>query len=261
MTVSMTRHYRLRVFPPGELRRILRDVLSYGSRVDVSRALSDGSRRHQKDVSDDDLRLVCDVARDHVEAFGEVYLTLEGRDDVAMVRVAADTSRRAREVFERLERALHLEEVIPPPLPPESSPPDRRRRVRCFLSYRADEDTTRVALTVQRFLGLLDVEVIAASAREPGAIGESVLEKLERDRDFITVVVSSSGEPPWTSEDLGRARARGALVIPVVECGSPFVPGPFGDVDCIGFVPGHVGDAFLRLLEAVRFVAAHATLG
>jgi hypothetical protein len=74
------------------------------------------------------------------------------------------------------------------------------------------------------------------------------------------VLVSSSGEPPWTREDVGRARARGALLIPVVESGSPYVPGPFGDVDCIGFAPGHVGDAFLRLLEAVRFVSTHATV-
>src|SRR5438128_32716 len=164
MTVSMTRYYRLQTFRAGELRRVLRGILGSRCTIDITRALSDGSLRTEPNVPDDDLRLVCDVSRDHVEAFGDVHLTLEGRDDVLKVKISADSSRRVCDVFEQLERELRLEEAV---LPTDGVPVDPRlapRRVRCFLSYRFDHDTTRIALSVQRFLGLLDVEVVNAPA-------------------------------------------------------------------------------------------------
>ena len=261
MTVSMTRYYRPRIFTPGELRRALRTVLSWRSTIDIARELSDGSLRREHDASDDDLRLVCDVARDHIEASGEVYLTVEARDEVLTLKISADSSRRVCEVFEKLERELHLEEAIPALLEAEGRDGQGgKRKVRCFLSYRFDQDTAKVALKVQEFLGLLDVEVITACAHEPRSLGEKVLAKVDPDRDFIAVVVSSSGESPWTRDEIGKACALGAVVIPVVEEGSPCAPGTFGDLQHIAFAPGHIGDAFLRLLENVRCIASHAVL-
>ncbi len=259
MTVSMTRYYRLQTFRAGELRRVLGEVLGPRATVDVTRARANGPRRHQRELSDDDLRLLCDVARDHVEGFGEVYLTLEGRDETLKVKVSGDSSRRVSEAFDRLERELRLEEVVPPSDAPPHDPRAASRRVRCFLSYRFDRETTRLALEVQRFLGLVDVEVVNASAQEPG-VAEKVLAKIDRDRDFIVVLVSSTGFAPWTRADVGRANARGALVVPLVEDGSPFAGDLFGGIEPVSFAPGHIGDAFLRLLEAARFMASHAVL-
>lgn len=259
MTVSMTRWYRLQTFRAGELRRVLRAILAPGSTVDISHHLPDGALRRDRDASDDDLRLVCDPVRDHLEVFGDVYLTLQGRDDKLQMRISADTLERVRAVLERLERELRLEEAPSPRAEPASAVP-AKRRIRCFLTYRFDQDTTSIALKVQRFLGLLDVEVVTASAREPRSIGEKVLAKVDRERDFIAVVVSSSGECPWTPDEIGRASAHGAVIVPVVEDGSRFADGLFGNLQPASFAPGHVGDAFLPLLEAVRFVTSRAIL-
>src|SRR5262245_18551438 len=254
MTVSMMRYYRLRRFAAGELRRTLRAVLPAGSKIDVSRKLSTGSFRSENDVSDDDLRLVCDLSREYLEAFGDVYLTLEGHDDELRVRGSPDTLQRICEVFDHLERALHLEEI------PSSEPDANHRdtqdtgRIRCFFSYRPDEATAKVAMQLQRFLALLDVDVVTASSPEPRSVGSKVLAKLDRKRDFIAVVVSSAGTCPWTPEELGQACARGAHVVPVVQTGVPFATGLFNGFEHVSFAPGHVGDAFLGLLETVRFI-------
>jgi hypothetical protein len=257
MTVSMTRYYRLRVLPAGELRRALRAIISATATVDVSYDLADGSLRREQDVSDDDLRLVCDLSRDRVEAFGEVHLALDARDDALRVRVSADTSRRVCEVFEWLERALHLEEL--PAEPPERRAPSReKRRMRCFLSYRFDAETVKIALDLKRFLDLLDVEVITASATDPGTLGEHVLENVDRDRDFIALVVSAGGESPWTRDEIARARTCGARVVPVIQEAAPDGDGTFGGLECISFAPGRSRDAFSRLLETVRSIASAA---
>src|SRR4051794_28584903 len=117
MNVSMTRYYRRRVLPPGELRRAVRAVVASTATVDVSYELSDGSIRRDKDVADDDLRLVCDLSRDRVDVFGEVHVTFDARDEAMRVRVSADSWGRVCDVFERVERKLHLEET--PSAPPE----------------------------------------------------------------------------------------------------------------------------------------------
>ena len=252
MTVSMRRYYLLRMFAPGELRRTLRAVLPAGSTIDTSRRLSNGSFRPENDVSDDDLRLVCDLSREFIEAFGDVYLTLEGHDDELRVRGSADSLQRICEVFEQLERALRLQEIVRPTPEPKHRCVPGARRLRCFLSFRPDEATARIASELERFLALLDVHVITASSEEPRSIGNKVLARLDREKDFIAVVVSPTGACPWTPEEVGQASARGALVVPVVQTGSPCDAGLFNGFEHVSFAPGHVGDAFLRLLETVR---------
>src|SRR5437868_6644819 len=262
MTVSMTRYYGLRTFRAGDLRRALRTVLSSRSTIRLWRTDAGDSLGHEQDVSDDDLRLVCDVSRDHLEAFGEFFhLSLEGQANALKVRVAADTLGRVCDVFEDLERELRLEEApLPDPDAGYARVAGTKGSVRCFVSYR-DEQATKTALLVEQFLGLIGIEVVMTVPGEPRSLGEAVLARVDRAGDVVVMVVSSSGECPWTRDEVERARARGALVVPLAEDGAAFPPGLFGDLEPVSFARGHVGDAFVRLLERVRSVRAPANRG
>ena len=42
--------------------------------------------------------------------------------------------------------------------------------------------------------------------------------------------------------------------MPIVEVGATLQPGLFADIEYVEFAQGHVGDGFLKLLEAVHFI-------
>jgi hypothetical protein len=126
-------------------------------------------------------------------------------------------------------------------------------RLRCFLSYRFTAEIEVLALTIQRFLSLLDVDVITGSAYEPRRISDKVLDKLAGPLDFVILLICKDGESLWTRDEIATARQRDVAVVPIVESGAHFEPGIFGDIEYIEFAPSHIGDAFLKLLEAVNF--------
>jgi hypothetical protein len=130
----------------------------------------------------------------------------------------------------------------------------RSRRLRCFLSYRFNDENDIVALRIQQFLGLLDVEVLSGANYEPRQVSEKVLSKLREPLDFIVLLITGAGESMWTRDEIGTAIHQGIGLVPVVEKGAKFDPGLFADVEYVEYDGGHVGDAFLKILQAVRFV-------
>ena len=105
-----------------------------------------------------------------------------------------------------------------------------------------------------RFLGLLNVEVDTGATYEPRGISEKVKTKLNQPLDFIVLIVSANGESMWTRDEISYAHGRGIKVIPLVEDGANFSPGLFSDLEYIPYARGHIADAFIKLLEAIRFV-------
>ena len=136
----------------------------------------------------------------------------------------------------------------------ERVPSRARRSLRCFLSYRLeDAPSDRAATEVERFLSLLEVEVVTGRGYEPRSIRDKVDERLD-GLDLAVLLVSSNGESFWTRDEITTARARGVYVIPIVGEGHDFFPGLFGDHEYIRYATDHVGDAFLKLLEGVLYV-------
>jgi 1-acyl-sn-glycerol-3-phosphate acyltransferase len=72
--------------------------------------------------------------------------------------------------------------------------------------------------------------------------------------DFLVLLIALDGESPWTRDEISTARNLGALVVPIVIDGATFAPGLFGDLEYITVAPGHVGDAFIPLLEALTYI-------
>lgn len=129
-----------------------------------------------------------------------------------------------------------------------------RRGLRCFLSYRFNETTELETIRIKQFLNLLGVEVLTGSSYEPRQVTAKVLSRLKEPLDFVVVLVSEGGESMWTRDEIGRAIHTGIALVPIVNTKANLAPGMFGDIEYIPYVDGHIGDSFLKLLEAVTFV-------
>jgi hypothetical protein len=288
MTYTRNLCFENRVLAPGLLTRALRTFAeNYLAEPEPlfnqSRSLPDNVTEAMESFEPEDAGTVCDLQGLHIwGTFRDkdsrfIQLHIVGRDNQILVEISADdvvamegigailesalslkkttgTSRqgaqegRAAAIEERvgnltlrlasLEMAVH--QVAP--------------RLRCFLSYRFGGENELVALRVQRFLALLSVDVVSGETYEPRPISQKVAAKLASPLSFLVLIVLANGESPWTRDEIATAKARGMFVVPLVEEGARFEPGLFGDLELISFATDHVGDAFLKLLEAVVYI-------
>lgn len=284
--------YAHRVFAVGELEKavsaLLRKLELKDFSINVTDVLPDGTHLKRK-VSLEELEAVCDPARE------TVYVYVHGEKDVAIILegsadgnyrlyISVATGQLLNSIREHLEQALSLES---PPEPPKEADPvavsiDKlvteiigplrsrlesleqkvllgSRRLRCFLSFRFTNANELLALRVQQFLAALDVEVLTGASYEPRQVSDKVLSKLREPLDFVVILITSDGESMWTRDEIGTAIHKGIALVPIVQKGAHLEPGLFADVEYIEFECEHIGDAFLKLLQAVRFVREQKT--
>jgi hypothetical protein len=128
--------------------------------------------------------------------------------------------------------------------------------LRCFLSFRFSESSAATAREVEQYLTLMGVEVVSGIEYEPRRVEDKVRDRLLSGVDFVVYLVTSEGESSWLRDELATATAQGAIPVPLVEAGSHVDPGLLGNIEYIPFAAGHPGDCWIRLAQAVRYVAA-----
>ncbi len=290
MSIAKGFKFKSRTFEIGEFQSAVAGLLSRfhpegePPDISISQELPDGSRSSHNAHDPSPLENICDISTWSIElrfrnvtygynsiSFGSLY------QDFITIQIYCDTAEQVRNVHDLLVNALHLEKHIPV----SSDSAERTQaqfnqniiarleilerkvlgpsRMRCFLSYRFSTGTELLALRLQQFLSLLDIEVLTGASYEPRRISEKVLSKLNAELDFIILLVTTEGESLWTRDEVASAVQKKLAVIPIVEDGVTFEPGLFGDIEFIPFSVGHVGDAFLKVLEAVVFLRKHLT--
>lgn len=128
-------------------------------------------------------------------------------------------------------------------------------QLKCFLSFRFSNPSSAIAREIEQFLALLDVKVISGIDYEPRKVEDKVRDRLLSGVDFVVYLVTSDGESYWLRDELATATAQGAIPIPLVEDGCMLAEGLHGNIEYITFAPDHPGDAWVRLTQAVRYVA------
>lgn len=247
-------------------------------RFRVERTLPDGST-HEVYQTPRELDTICDLSEPHLDVsvgFGDTSTDWHfihvagGNPGTAGVTVQAPTAHAADAMLDAFVASAGLKPYVRPAARPESPKPDAantvsppskpplrpqfQRRLKTFLAYRFDsQETETAARDLQRFLDLLDVEVMSGRSYEPRSIRTKVEDRLS-GLDFLVLLIGPDGESPWTRDEINTARSKGVPVVPLVVQGATFATGLFGDVEFIPYAPGHIGDTFLSLLEAVVFV-------
>lgn len=195
-------------------------------------------------------------------------LTIDIRSDHVLMRTSDSDLESARSLFEDCVAALG---VVPATGPDEDVASLSRRLdavqsvqegetpLRCFLSYRFSEKDEALARDVERFLQLHNVQVLTGRSYEPRRIEEKVQTRLSTALDFVVYLITSSGDSTWLRDEVGQAKASGALVVPLVEDGVEFQQGLLGNVEYITFAPDHIGDVWISLTEALAFIRSART--
>ena len=134
--------------------------------------------------------------------------------------------------------------------------------LKCFFSYRfpnsahsSDRDVELIARDVEQFLSLLGVKVISGLGYEPRRVEDKVRDRLLGGVDFVVYIVTSEGESSWLRDELATAAAYGVIPVPLVEEGCNLDYGIHGNIEHIPFAPGHPGDSWIRLLQALDYIA------
>ncbi|MDO9535577.1 MAG: hypothetical protein Q7J85_09690 [Bacillota bacterium] len=126
--------------------------------------------------------------------------------------------------------------------------------LKCFLSFRFSDTSSAIAREVEQFLSLLGIEVVSGIEYEPRRVEDKVRDRILSGVDFVVYLITSEGESSWLRDELATATAQGAIPIPLIEDGCILEEGLLGNIEYIPFSPGHPGDSWIRLVQAVRYI-------
>jgi hypothetical protein len=198
--------------------------------------------------------------------FHEPALSIEVDEDSVCIWAEAETMSLAKNVVERAVACLGLT-PYDPPIQNQVAALEKRldavqalqleaAHLRCFLSFRFNGTDEALAAQVERFLRLQGVEVLTGRSYEPRRVEDKVRSRLTQALDFVVYLLTSSGDSSWLRDEIAEARAVQVPVIPLVEDGASFQQGLFGNIEHIPFAPGHIGDIWISLTEALTFIRA-----
>lgn len=284
MSIGKSREFEPSVLPAGKLAAAIRAALDTASlssepkdpQLYMDRRLADKSQQSLAGLALSEIDGICDLAEPKLSIRTGVgtpdidwhYIGVYGGEPgLASVNVVAPTGAAAERMLDAFMEATGLVPHVVPPADDDElteiqapsaatrhvAPDPGDPRLRAFIAHRFAPENEAAALALQRFLDLLNVEVLTGRSYEPRSVSEKVSDRLA-GLDFLVLIVGLDGESLWTRDEIATARAGGVYVVPLVAEGALFAGGLFGDLEYISYSPGHIGDAFLSVLEAVVFV-------
>ena len=282
MSFSKSRFYIYKVLEAGLLAKAVeRFVATLGDKparigISVSQDLPDGGTAHRKFSSPSELATICDLKGQWILVDGwtssNEFRSFNIKEDSGLIEVSAssDTPGNMQSILELLTKTLELKEASDEILAKNQSPSRREiserlavlerivlgpsRTLRCFLSYRFTPENEDPARRLRDFLTLLGIDVVTGNTYEPRPVSQKVIERLKDDLDFVVLLIGQDGESFWTRDEIAAAKQKMIPLVPIVEEGMNFSSGLYGDLEYITYSKGHIGDSFLKVLEAVKYV-------
>lgn len=266
------------VFPP-----------EYGADVSMFRKLPDGTNQSNHRRSIADTSEICDLSSQgsiHVEmgkplgSLGvatEVTLMIRGDKSSVSISCTAATTEQLSQVIQILETRLLLqripdfigddtgdEQANDPLWDAIQSLSSRvaelehtamaREDLTCFLSFQFTGPSQAYAKVLKHYLSLLGVKVVTGEGYEPRQIQDKVKQRLGANIDIVVLVEAGGTKSAWTRDEIALAQAPGIFLIPLVEEGSTFDRGIFGDHEFIPFPVGRITETLIPLLEGITYV-------
>ena len=291
MTFSKSLHFVPREFELGELKRCfqtaLKEVFPPDATVHIRicNTLQDGTRHAAESKDFNELSKVCDLS---VQG-SQIQIAFYARQDSyktgfdAMVVMSipsgdivmdfmAETSDCLTALIGSVEDVLRLQksEKDSIPSPPsfwddldmlqqrvavlEKARDAQSQRLTCFLSLRFEEKSRAHAEKIKKLLALLNVGVITGEGYEPKTIQAKVSGRLDQGIDFHIMLITANGQSTWQRDEMARTQGTKAFLILLLEEGAEFEKGIYGDHEFIPFPKGRIAEAFLPLLEGIRYI-------
>jgi hypothetical protein len=206
--------------------------------------------------------------RERKEDIGKYnHIILQTVKGLLLLNCALEKASFSNPIFEIFENNLNLEKSGPEKVETidifkletrvanlESEMSKKSEATSCFLSYRFNEQSKPLAFELSKFLDLLGIKVISGMGYEPRRVTEKVMSRLKNQHDFFIYLITSEGESTWTRDELAYAFATELPVILLVEKGASVGKGLLGDWEYIEFERSHIGDTYIAILEATKFI-------
>jgi len=279
MSFSKTRQFTHKIFEAGLLAKAVGSIVGETPKhlnIIDSQTLADGGHASHTLTSPSGLSTICDMAG-HV--IWVSMKTLSGKHQSLQMRVSnglivvyasADTPDDMRVMLDVLTDGLDLKEASDEAIAKQDGPNRKEiserlavlekivlgpsRTLRCFLSYRFTPENEDPARKLHSFLIRLGIDVVTGDTYEPRPVSQKIMGRLDDDLDFIVLLAGGDGESFWTRDEIATAKHKMIPLVPVIEAGGRFEPGLFGDLECVPYEKGHIGDSFLKVLEAVKYI-------
>jgi hypothetical protein len=279
MPFSKAHYFIHKVFEAGLLAKAVEKAMGEKpQRIEIwlNEHLPNGGDVSQNLTSPSDLAAVCDIAGHHlyvsIQTSSGTSRSFHMREDDELIRVEAraDTADDMQATLALLTKELDLKEASDEILATKRGPSQKEvlerltllerivlgpnRTLRCFLSYRFTSENEDPARKLKDYLTLLGIDVLTGTTYEPRPISQKIMDRLQDGLDFIIVLIGHDGESFWTRDEIATAKHKGIPLVPIIEEGVDFASGLFGDLECVTYSKGHIGDCFLKVLEAVKYV-------
>ena len=150
-------------------------------------------------------------------------------------------------VFEKLVRLENRLSLI------EENIALNKRKLTCFISLRFDDKSKSYLQQLEKFLKLLNINVVTGLPYEPRKVSEKVISKLNKI-DFVIYLIAAESESLWTRDELVLGSQKTCYAISLVEKGSKFTGEIFSDLEYIEFETDRIESAFIKLLEGINFI-------
>jgi hypothetical protein len=122
-----------------------------------------------------------------------------------------------------------------------------------FVSMRFDEHSKRVAFELNRFLSLLNLEMITGMGVEPRSISEKVKERIGTDIDLFLILLTKSGSSDWINQEIGYAKGKDLHLLVLKEKNvDKTIAGMLADNERIEFTK--ISETFIGILEAIQYL-------
>ena len=238
--------------------------------------LPDGGRVIHTLTSLSELFTICDMTGHCICVYFRTtsgnFQILQMRKSNGLIEVdaSADTPEDMQQMLDLLTKGLDLKEASDEALAKARGPNQKaiserlavlerivlgpNRTLRCFLSYRFTSENEDPARKLYSFLIRLGIDVVTGDTYEPRPVSQKIMGRLKDDLDFIVLLAGGDGESFWTRDEIATANHKMIPLVPVIEDGVKFEPGLFGDIECVPYAKGHIGDSFLKVLEAVKYI-------
>lgn len=279
MSFSKSRHFAYKIFEAGLLAKAVEGIAGDSPKsIEIKdfEDLPDGGRVIHTLTSSSEIFRICDLATHFIyvsiHTSSGKYRSLQLKESNGLIEtdVSAETPDDVKVMVDLLTKELDLKEASDEALAKARGPNQKaiserlavlerivlgpNRTLRCFLSYRFTAENEEPARKLHSFLIRLGIDVVTGDTYEPRPVSQKIMGRLKDDLDFIVMLAGGDGESFWTRDEIATANHKMIPLVPVIEDGVKFEPGLFGDIECVPYAKGHIGDSFLKVLEAVKYI-------
>ncbi len=129
----------------------------------------------------------------------------------------------------------------------------RKALKRIFVSMRFDDHSKSVAFDLNKFLSILNIEMVTGMGVEPRSISEKVVERIESNIDLFIILLTESEDSDWINQEIGFAKAKRIPILILKEhCVDKKNFGMLNDNEYISFQ--HISEAHIGILETINYI-------